>query len=268
MDLQLAGKRALVTGGSRGIGKAIGRQLALEGADVAIAARTAGPLLEAADELSRSSRRPVLGVPTDTRSETDVRQLVARVTEALGGGIDVLVNAAAQPGSASGPPPGLADINPEEFLDDINVKVLGYLRCAREVVPSMLQAGWGRIINIGGMAARSSGNIVGSVRNCGVTSLGKNLADELAGSGVNVTTVHPGTTLTEGRRARMQAKAEATGKTVADLCREFDVNNAIGRMVTPEEVADVVTFLASPRSVAINGDVVAAGGGAGRSIHQ
>ena len=135
MDLELAGKGAIVTGGSRGIGKAIARQLALEGVDVALAARDLATLGATAAELARESGRKIVPLTVDTGSDASVEQMVAGAVAALGR-VDILVNAAAKPGGQA-PPPKLAEITDEIFWDDVNVKVLGYLRCAREVAPLM-----------------------------------------------------------------------------------------------------------------------------------
>jgi NAD(P)-dependent dehydrogenase (short-subunit alcohol dehydrogenase family) len=142
------------------------------------------------------------------------------------------------------------------------VKVLGYLRCARAVAPSMKANGWGRIINISGLAARSSGAITGTVRNVAVSAMTKNLADELGHHGVNVTVVHPGMTVTEKTPEILALRAERSGVSVAEAEKQVAASVSIGRLVTAEEVASVVTFLASPKSVAINGDAIVAGGGA------
>ena len=95
------------------------------------------------------------------------------------------------------PPPKLAELTTEALWDEVNTKVMGYLRCAREVAPLMAANGWGRIVNVSGLAARQSGSIIGSVRNVSVAALTKNLADELGPLGINVTVVHPGATRTE-----------------------------------------------------------------------
>jgi NAD(P)-dependent dehydrogenase (short-subunit alcohol dehydrogenase family) len=145
--------------------------------------------------------------------------------------------------------------------------VLGYLRCIREVVPHMRAAGWGRIINISGLAARGTGSITGSVRNVAVAALTKNLADELGRDGINVNVVHPGTTVTEKTPEILAGRAARAGVSVADAQRGAEASVSIGRLVTAEEVASVVAFLASPKSVAINGDAIAAGGGVMGSIH-
>ena len=191
MDLQLAGKRALITGGSRGIGLAAGHALAAEGADVALVARDAGRLAAACEAVAGSAGpgRRVLAVVGDSTDDGSVRAAVAQVAEGLGG-VDILVNAAAEP-AKPGPRPGLADIADEDLLREIDTKVAGYLRFARAVAPHMVAQGWGRIINISGLAARQAMSAVGSVRNVAVAALTKNLADELGPAGVNVTVIHP-----------------------------------------------------------------------------
>lgn len=265
MDLGLTGKRAIVTGGSMGIGKAVGRALAAEGADVALIARGKDALAATASELAAETGRRVIAVPADTGSDDIVRAMVRQVVESLGG-VDILVNAAAKPGG-QGPVPTLETVTDQAFWDDMNIKVLGYLRCAREVAPFMKAARWGRIISVSGLAARQSGSIIGSIRNVSVAALTKNLADELGPFGINVTVVHPGMTRTEKTSAMLAARAQAAGVPVEQLEAEMAQANATRRFVDAREVADVIAFLASPRSVAINGDAIAVGGGAGRAIH-
>jgi NAD(P)-dependent dehydrogenase (short-subunit alcohol dehydrogenase family) len=265
LDLELTGKRAIVTGGSRGIGKAIAYELAREGADVAIAARSEAALDDAATEIAAATRRRIVPIVADTGNDTSVREMVETAISRLGG-VDILVNAAAKPGG-QGPVPKLAEITDELFWDDMNVKVLGYLRCAREVAPHMKAAGWGRIINISGLAARQSGSIIGSMRNVAVAAMTKNLADELGPHGINVTVVHPGTTQTEKTAGVVAARAEATGRTESDVLAEMAQANSVRRLIDAAEIAYVVAFLASPKSVAIHGDAIAAGGGVGRAIH-
>jgi NAD(P)-dependent dehydrogenase (short-subunit alcohol dehydrogenase family) len=265
MDLELTGKRAIVTGGSRGIGKAIARQLLAEGADVVLAARGEEALQATAAELSAGSKGRVVAVPADTGDDESVRALVKRAVAELGG-LEILVNCAAAPGG-QGPVPTLALVTEELFWADMNVKVMGYLRCAREVAPHMRAAGWGRIINISGLAARQSGSMIGSMRNVAVAALSKNLADELGPDGINVTVVHPGLTRTEKTPAVVAARAQASGLSAEAVETQMAQGNSSRRLITAEEVAYVVAFLASPKSVAINGDTIAAGGGVGRAIH-
>lgn len=140
MDLELSGKRAGVTGASRGIGLAVARGLVAEGVDVALIAMA----------------RTVLG------------EL---------GGIDILVNCAAKVNT--GP------MRDEDLDEHLNVKLKGYLRSARAFAPGMAERGWGRIVNVSGLAARQTGSVVGSVRNVAVAAMTKNLADEYGVQGVN-----------------------------------------------------------------------------------
>ncbi len=266
MDLQLKGKRALVTGGSRGIGKAVARVLAQEGVAVALLARDLAALQAAAAELSAETGQQIVAVSADTRDDAAVRQAAADAAQQLGGSIDILVNAAAEPAGYAAPPK-LAQIESAFFHGELDTKVMGYLRCAREVVPGMQAAGWGRIVNISGMAARQSGNTVGSIRNVAVAALSKNLADELGPSGINVTVVHPGLTRTERTAPLVAARAAAQGLPEATVEAQMGAGNSTGRLVDASEVADVVAFLCSPRSRAINGDTVAAGGGVPRGIY-
>ncbi|MEZ5264076.1 MAG: SDR family oxidoreductase [Acidimicrobiales bacterium] len=265
MDLQLTGKRALVTGGTRGIGKAVAAALAAEGCDVAVVGRDGAALAATAAELAAASGRTVVPIVADTGDDAAVEAMVADCVARLGG-LDILVNNAAKPlGQAA--PPKLADITSELFWDDVNVKVMGYLRCAKAAAPHMAAKGWGRIINVSGLGARSTGSAIGSVRNVGVAALTKNLADELGRSGINVSVVHPGLTRTEKTPGVVAARAAAAGIDEAEAERRMGAGSALGRIIEAEEVADVVVFLASPRSVAINGDAIACGGGQLGVIH-
>ncbi len=265
MDLQLEGKRALVTGGSKGIGLAIARQLAREGVDVVLAARNQAELDATAAAVAAETGRKIVGLTVDTGSDASVKTLVAGAVQALGG-LDILVNAAGKPGGQA-PPPKLPEITDALFYDDVNVKVMGYLRMARECAPHMAAQGWGRIVNISGLAARSTGSTIGSMRNVAVAALTKNLADELGPQGINVTVVHPGLTRTEKTAGLIAGKAASGGRSEAEIEKGMTSNILIGRLVEAAEVADVVAFLASPRSVAINGDAIACGGGIRGAIH-
>jgi NAD(P)-dependent dehydrogenase (short-subunit alcohol dehydrogenase family) len=169
MDLKLLGKRAVVTGGSRGIGKAIARTLAEEGVKVVIASRGKDALAATAEELTNETGSTVIGVVADTGSDESVANLIAEAKAVLGG-IDILVNCAARPGGQS-TVPTLEGITTQEFNDHMNIKVMGYLRCARDVAPIMAEQGWGRIVNISGLASRSSGTVVGSMRNVAVSAM-------------------------------------------------------------------------------------------------
>jgi len=259
VDLQLTGKRAIITGGSRGIGLAVATVLIAEGAEVALVARGREALREAAGKLAAAHGTRVLAVEADTTSQESVEAMVAQVSAAFGG-VDILVNSAARPAS-SGARKDLADLGDDDVRVEVETKVLGYLRCARAVAPHMTAAGWGRIVNISGLNARQAGSIPGSIRNVAVAALTKNLADELGPHGINVTVVHPGLTVTERTPGMVAATAAARDISEQDALAGLSAGVSIGRMIDAAEVADVVAFLCSPRSVAINGDAVAAGGG-------
>jgi NAD(P)-dependent dehydrogenase (short-subunit alcohol dehydrogenase family) len=264
MDLELRGKSAIVMGGSRGIGKAIARELAREGASVVIVARGRAALEATAQELTEETDIPVTSIVADAARDDTLRDMVAQAVQVLGG-IDILVNSAAEVGSRVAFP--LPEIDVEIFRGELNVKVLGALRCIQHVAPHMVHRGWGRIINISGMNARNAGSIIGSSRNVAMVAMTKNVADELGPHGINVTVVHPGLTLTERYVAQAESAATSRGVPVETVIAERFGGNVLGRPMTATDVAYVVAFLASPKSVAINGDVIPVAGGYPRAIY-
>jgi NAD(P)-dependent dehydrogenase (short-subunit alcohol dehydrogenase family) len=257
MDLRLAGRRAVVTGGSRGIGLAAGHALAAEGAAVALVARNARDVEDQAARLAKETGAQVIGLTADTGDDASVAAMAEAAVRELGG-VDILVNNAAATNRGA--------IPDDDLEAEINVKVRGYLRCVRAFAPAMAERGWGRI-NIAGLAARQSGSIAGSVRNVAVAAMTKNLADELGPSGINVTVVHPGATRTQTMLDIVGELAVRSGTSREEFESRMAASVSIGRLVQPEEVAAVVAFLASPLSVAINGDAVIASGGAKGAIH-
>ena len=263
MDLELNGRVALVTGGSRGIGRAIARELAIEGADVAICARGAEALEATAQELSRETGRRVIPLVADIARREDVEQMV-RATVGQLGRLDILVNNAGKPGGlATGP---LSTVTDEAMQEDLNVKFLGCLRCAREATPHMQSQGWGRIISVGGLSARSGGTYSTGARNIAIVHMSKTLSLELSPSGVTVNVVHPGMTRTEYMTQSFATRAQREGRPVEEIEKEQSQNNAIRRVVDAGEVAWVVCFLASPKAGAITGEVISVGGGSDRAV--
>jgi NAD(P)-dependent dehydrogenase (short-subunit alcohol dehydrogenase family) len=131
----------------------------------------------------------------------------------------------------------------------------------------MIEQGWGRIINVSGLAARHTGLTFGSIRNVAVAALTKNLADELGPAGINVTVVHPGMTVTERTPSVIAGYAAARGISEAEAEAAIAAGISIRRVVTAAEIADVIAFLASPRSVAVTGDAIPVGGGSPGAIH-
>lgn len=263
MDLGLRGKVAIVTGGSKGIGRATALALALEGADVSICARGVEDLEDAATEIRAKAGRKVLAVRADMTAAEDIQYLVSSTVAELGG-VDILVNNAVN--SVAAPFMELPD---EAWLNHINVKVMGYVRCAREVIPHMVRRGGGRIINIGGMAARSVGPLTNSngVTNSAVSNIAKNLSDQVAKDGILVNCIHPGTTRTPRQEMFLQSQARDGDISLAEAERRAVSGIPIGRMVEPEDVADLILFLVSDRAGAITGQTIAIDGGAGRGIH-
>lgn len=265
MDLDLQGKTAIVTGGSRGIGKAIARELAASGCDVVICARNPETLELAARELGQETGGTVVGVPTDVTSTAAVEKSVQDAARALGGRIEILVNNAAAPGGlARG---SLEDIRDEDVMADLDTKVMGYLRFARAVAPYMKKQGWGRIVNIGGTSARrAAGNLSAGVRNSGLVNMTKYLAEDLGPFGITANIVHPGTTWTERSGPMYEEQALRDNVSVEDVKKRVAAGNSTKRIVEADEVAYVVAFLASPRSIAISGEVISASGGAGQAV--
>jgi NAD(P)-dependent dehydrogenase (short-subunit alcohol dehydrogenase family) len=222
MDLQLADKRAVVTGASRGIGLAVARSLIAEGAAVALVSRDQDRLEAAVRQVHSGGQSggTATAVVCDTCDDDSVAAMADRVRVELGGA-DILVNCAAQ--ANTGP---MSD----DMLDEqINIKVKGYLRCARALAPGMAAGGWGRIVNVSGLAARQTGSVVGSVRNVAVAAMTKNLADEYGAAGINVTVVHPGTTVTERTADTLEAMAAARGTTPELIRAKLASAISIGR---------------------------------------
>ena len=265
MDLQLRGKKAIVTGGSAGMGKAIARQLAREGCDVAIGARTEARLRAAAKEIAQETERTVIPLVVDTLDGDSIKRFVRHAAEALGG-IQILANCAARVGGTI--PDNMDSITDEQIVKDFEEKFLGYYRCAREAAPYMKQAGWGRIVNLSGGAGRTPGTAISTpARNIASVSLTKSLANTLGPFGINVNAIYPGTTITEAVSARHREHAERQAKTLDSYLEELRQRSPIRHLVTAEDVSQVVTFLCSPLSVSINGEAISVSGGLNADMH-
>jgi NAD(P)-dependent dehydrogenase (short-subunit alcohol dehydrogenase family) len=262
MDLQLTGRRALVIGGTKGIGRAVAHTLAVEGAVVVVASRSG--VQDAAAALSADTGGRVIGLAVDNRDDASVAALVSAVVDQLGG-VDILVNTAAAAWTADMNTVA-SETSDDAMREQFEAKPLAYLRAARAVAPHMKAAGWGRIINVSGLGARSAGSMAQTVRNVAVSAITKNLADELGPFGINVTVVHPSITRTESLTARLTAQAATEGTTVEALEKAM-TRNSIAHLVDASELADVIAFLASPRSIAITGDAIAAGGGVSGPVY-
>ncbi|MBI2202491.1 MAG: SDR family NAD(P)-dependent oxidoreductase [Candidatus Rokubacteria bacterium] len=271
MDLGLRDRKAIVTGGSLGIGKAVALELAREGVDVAIVARSKDQLEATAKELRDATGRRIVALVADVTSRQQVDRMVEQAAQQLGS-LHILVNSGSPPGGSAGATGPIETVVDEDLLQDFNVKYVGALRCARAVIPHLKAQGWGRIINISGTNARNAGNLSGGARNVSLVHLTKTLAVQLGRFGITVNCVHPGTTRTERTPKLLAARAKELGITPDDVeQRDFAPDsprgNAICRMVDAAEIAYVTAFLASEKSWAVSGELVVATGGAGRSVY-
>ena len=210
MDLGLKGKNAIVTGGSLGIGRAIARELAREGVNVAIVSRSKDKLEAVAKELSKETGGKIIALAADVTSKSAVEAMVAEADKQLGG-LHILVNSGSSPGGSATAIGPIETVVDEDLMLDFNTKYLGAVRCARAIIPHMKKNGWGRIINISGANARNAGNLSGGARNASLVHMTKTLAVQLGRFGITVNCVHPGTTRTE-RTPSLLAKQAADQK--------------------------------------------------------
>jgi NAD(P)-dependent dehydrogenase (short-subunit alcohol dehydrogenase family) len=264
LDLGLAGKVAIITGGSVGIGKETARKLAAEGVSVVIAARTASTLEAAAAQLRDETKGTVVAIPVDTTNTQSVRALVAATAQRFGS-VDILVNCAATPGGLVRNNIELAD--EDALLLDLNTKLVGYFRMCKYCVPHMRAAKWGRIINVGGLTARCTEAMSG-MRNTALVHLTKTLSDQLGPDGITVNIIHPGVTRTEHVEQWFTEIAKSEGTTFeAIVKREAADPAALRRMLESEEVADCILFLASKRASGLTGESIAVDGGLSRAVY-
>lgn len=261
MELGLTGRVALVTGGSKGIGLACAAALGAEGCRLVLCARGVEALDRAAAELSAKGAE-VLTVTADL-AEADAAARV--VAEAVGrfGRMDIVVNnaGAIRGGDFLGTPA-------EEWAEDWRLKVLGYVRMAQAALPHMRARHWGRIINVIGAAARnpSPTYMAGGIANAGLINFTRGLAD-LAAPDVLVTAVSPGATATARWDSLIAQQARAQGRAAEELRAEVAARQPLGRIGRPEDVADVVAFLASDRASFITGICITVDGGASRGVY-
>jgi len=264
MDLGLRGKIAIITGGGDGIGKATAEALALEGATVAICSRNLEKLKKVAVDIESRTGSRVLPVQIDTTDWKSVQAAVKQTVDTLGG-IDILVNCAAAPGGMVKNDIELAD--EDMLMLDLNTKLMGYFRMCKACVPHMRKAGWGRILNIGGLTARCTEALSG-MRNTAIVHMTKTLSDHLGRKGITVNIVHPGVTRTDHILEMFQRRADDRGVSLEQIVREEASDPAaIGRMLETKEVVDFMVFLCSPLSSGITGESIAVDGGLSRAIY-
>ena len=240
MDLGLRGKRAIVTGGSRGIGRQCALTLAQEGVHVCIAARTQETLNQVLVELNQTGHKGH-AVAVDLTIQASCERVVQETIDHFGG-VDILVNNVGAAQNAD-----ILELSPQLIDDALALKTYSYLRMAQLVIPYMKENRWGRIINVAGSAGTSPtrGNIPTGTANITILNITRALSDAVAGDGILVNTVCPGLTNTGRARTQQGTRAEREGRDVEELLKELGQELPAGRIAEPEEIANAVTFLAS-----------------------
>ena len=246
----LSGRRALVTGGGSGIGRATARLLAERGADVAIAGRRPEPLEHTADEIGSATGRRCLGIPADVRRPDQVDALVSRATEELGG-LDILVNNA----GGAGQHVALSKLPLESWDRDVALNLSAALYCSRAALPQLRSSPGAAVVNVSSLAGVHGTPGVGaySAAKAGLQMLTRVASAEWGPHGVRVNCVAPGMIATEVARARWKK----TGFDAMAACRSFPLR----RPGEPIEVAQAVVFLASDAASYITGETLTVGGG-------
>ena len=263
MDLQLTGKRALVSGSTAGIGYAIAEALGKEGANVVVNGRTAQRVEQAIASLKKAGLRGnVDGLPADLGTAAGASLVIQKFPE-----VDILVN-----NLATFDPKPFEEIPDTEWMGIFEVNVLSGVRLSRHYLPGMKKRNWGRIVFI---SSESGIQIPSEMIHYGMTktaqlAVSRGLAETTAGTGVTVNTVLPGPTTSEGALRFLDNMATAQKKTLKEIETEFFQNlrptSLLRRFAAPEEVAALVTFVCSPRSSATNGAALRVEGGVVRSI--
>jgi len=257
MDLGLTGRAALVTGGSAGIGKGIARALAREGADVAICARRREVLEAAAAEIRGETGRKIVAIPADLARPEDAERFVTMAAAELGR-VDILVNNA---GSAAG---GVLEaLGEDAWIEGLQLKFLGYVRCLRAALPIMRAQGGGRVVNLIGNdgVKESYWEIVPGACNAAGQNLTKALAGQYGRHNITFVAVNPGPVRTERWEGLVRAMARdmKLSYEAADLLAPRSI--PLGRIAEVDEVANLVAYLASPLAHFVNGSMIEIDGG-------
>jgi 3-oxoacyl-[acyl-carrier protein] reductase len=257
MDLGLRGKSAIVAAASKGLGFAVARELAQEGAEVAICARNAADLESAASRIREQTGRSVFSVPADVTDRAAVQRIVGQVAQRFGR-VDICVT------NAGGPPSKkFLDISMEEWQAAVTLNLMSTVYLAREVLPLMMNNHWGRLITITSVSVKQpiDGLLLSNSVRAAVVGLAKTLANEFGPHGITVNNVCPGYTLTERLGELADSMAKNSGGSRDAILNNWAAQIPIGRVATPEEFAALVVFLASERASSINGTSIAVDGG-------
>lgn len=258
LDLQLSGKTAIVTGGSAGIGLATAKALYSEGVSVVIAARNPERLdlaVSAIQSLSTSGK--VISISADLSQKEGVDQVVSMALEQFGH-IDILINNA---GSARAG--AFLDLGDDAFLDAWNLKLLGYIRLVRAIVPHLKRERDGRIVNIVGGAGRTPrpGFLPGGTTNAALLNFTRGISKELALHNIRINAISPGLTATERAESLAEQNAIARGVSVEEIKAESLKAIPLGKIVKPEEIAALALFLVSDLASSITGAEILVDGG-------
>ena len=262
MDLGLAGRVAVIGGGSKGLGRACADSLAQEGANLVICSRNAEELESAAAEIRAASGVQVLAVPGDLSRLDDIQRLVQAAVDNFGR-LDIAV------ANSGGPPSGRAvDTDEETWSRSIDMALSFFIRMGREATPHMRQQKWGRVVNIlASTVYQPIDNLVTSgVTRMGAVAYAKSLADEVGRDNVLVNNVAPGFLMTERMRHIFETRAGETGQSVDTVLEAGASRIPVGRFGRPEELGDFVAYLCSDKNTYVTGTTILIDGGVVRSV--
>jgi 3-oxoacyl-[acyl-carrier protein] reductase/bacilysin biosynthesis oxidoreductase BacG len=259
MDLNLGGKIAIITGGSSGIGLSCAKVLFAEGANVVVAAHEG--VEEAADLIQQvtsfEGKAEVITAKCDLSNAGEAKEVVKKAIDSFRK-IDILVNCAGAARAGA-----FLELTDQDFIDAWNLKLLGYIRMVKEVVPHMMKQKDGRIINIVGAAAKtpSATFLTGSTANAALINFTRGISKELAPHNIRINAISPAPTETERARHLAEQTAKAKGVSVEEVMAESTKSIPIGRMIKPSEIAALAAFLLSDLSASITGAEILIDGG-------